>query len=452
MIAIKQILIIFLLISNSVIADSKKDNAEVSRLNFFQELENFTRIFNTIKYNYVDEISHKDLFNKAIKGMMLQLDPHSSYLEPKEKEDLLENSSGKFGGLGIVITMENSLVKIISPIDDTPAYKAGLNAGDLIIKIDDTSVRGLDLSDAVDMMRGEPGTTVTITISRDGAKPFKVKIVRDIITITSVKGYLIEKDIAYIRISSFQSPSAKLLKNSLDNITKDNDNMPIKGLIIDIRNNPGGLLNSAVHISDLFLSKNKLIVYTKGRTDNSSIRYHSITDDTLNGTPIVVLINRGSASASEIVSGALQDNKRAVIIGEKSFGKGSVQTVTPLRNDYALKITTARYYTPSGRSIQAKGIEPDIKLEKFELKKDGNTNDFSESEKDLKGHIDATKTINTNKVSITIAKNSSPTLLEKQNLQKQQRDKGAIKRLKNDYYINQAINALKIMNIKRAPH
>ncbi len=446
MMTIKQILIILiLLISSSVVAE-KTNEAKDSRAEFFQELENFTRIFNTIKYNYVDEFDSKELFNKAIKGMVLQLDPHSSYLEPKEKEDLLENSSGKFGGLGIVITMENGLVKIISPIDDTPAYKAGLNSGDLIIKINDTSVRGLDLSDAVDMMRGEKGTTVTITISRNSVKPFRVSIVRDIITITSVKGHLIEKDIAYIRISSFQGPGIELLKDLLNDIIAENNDKPIKGLIIDVRNNPGGLLNSAVDISDLFLKKNKLIVYTKGRNDNSNIEYHSTTGDILNGAPIVVLVNQGSASASEILSGALQDNKRAVIIGKKSFGKGSVQTVIPLKNGYALKFTTARYYTPSGVSIQAKGITPDIVLERFELKKDENDN-FFESEKDLKGHIKATGTIDTVTVSKTIVKDASMTILEKQNLQKQQRNKETITRLRNDYYVNQAINALKVMNI-----
>ena len=425
--------------------------------NFVSELEHFIRIFGTIQQGYVDEISNKKLFSKAIKGMMAQLDPHSSYLEPKEQEVLMENSKGKFGGLGIVIGMEDGLVKIISPIDDTPAYRAGLQAGDLIFKIGQTSVRGLSLSEAVDMMRGEPKTAVSITILRQNIDPFEVEIIRDIITIVSVKGYLLEKNIGYIRISSFQAPSADLLKKTLNQLSKDNKK-PLMGLILDLRNNPGGLLNSAVEISDLFLNNKgleyrNLLVYTKGRINNANQEYYATKGDILNGIPITVLINRGTASAAEIVSGALQDHKRAIVLGEKSFGKGSVQTVTSLKNDYGLKLTTARYYTPSGRSIQAEGIKPDVVLDSLTLEKNKKKLNLKESEGDLKGHLgktvkkdeknDKSKTDKTTKT----PPSKDPKVIEKiQDTQKKKRDEKIVQRLQGDYFVNQAINALKVMN------
>lgn len=425
------------------------------------ELQHFMRIFGTIQQGYVDEISTKDLFNKAIKGLMAQLDPHSSYLEPKEQEDLLENSSGKFGGLGIVIGMEDGLVKIISPIDDTPAYRAGLQAGDLIFKINTTSVRGLGLSDAVDMMRGEPGTAVSVTILRQGVDPFEVSIVRDIITIISVKGYLLQDGIGYVRVSSFQAPSAALLKKILLELQEKNEK-PLSGLVLDLRNNPGGLLHSAVEISDLFLDDKGLLVYTKGRVSNANQEYRANAGDILDGTPIAVLINKGTASAAEIVSGALQDHKRAIVLGEKSFGKGSVQTVTTLGNDYGLKLTTARYYTPSGRSIQAEGIEPDIILEPLKLEKNTKSVNLGGSEEDLKGHLE--KSVNppeqsqlddtaASATSKTDKKDKKETELEStediQQAQKITRDQDTIKALKEDYFVNQAINALKVMKFWR---
>lgn len=437
-------------------------NADKQQADFVAELEHFVHIYGTIKQGYVDDINHKELFRKAIKGMVGQLDPHSSYLEPKEQKNLMESSSGRFGGLGIVIGMEDGLVKIISPIDDTPAYRAGLQSSDLIIKIDSTSVRGLSLSDAVDLMRGKPKTKVKITILRKGSEPFEVEIIRDIITIVSVKGYLLEDGIAYVRVSSFQSPSVALFKKILTKLIEKNKNTPLKGLVLDLRNNPGGLLSSAIEISDLFLDDKGVAVSTKGRADDSNIEYNTQAGDILDGVPIAVLINRGSASASEIVAGALQDYKRAIILGEKSFGKGSVQTVTTLNGGFGLKLTTARYYTPSGRSIQGEGITPDIKLEQRVIEKSKPKLNIRESEGELKGHItqDSDKEKSTEKQEELIEQESREdesstkskevlTTEEVQAQQKEKRDKEEVKKLKQDYFVDQAINALKVMTFWR---
>ena len=441
---------IFLFFAIGINADTHQSKSKQERL--AKEFQNFVRIFSIVEQSYVDELSHKELFNKTIKGMMTKLDPHSSYLEPKEQEDLLENSSGKFGGLGIVISMEDGLVKVISPIDDTPAYRAGIQAGDLIIKIDNTSVRGLSLSDAVDLMRGEPKTPVKITILRKNKDPFELKIIRDIITIISVRGYLLKEDIGYARISSFQGPTRDLLKKKIKELQQKSQ-PKLNGLILDLRNNPGGLLNSAVEVSDLFLDNKGLIVYTKGRLPNSNIKFSSTKGDILSRIPIVVLINKGSASASEIVSGALQDHKRAVIIGEKSFGKGSVQTVIPFSDGYGLKLTTARYYTPSGRSIQAKGIEPDIVLKDLAFKDEKQKPRFSESESQLRGHLeeeDKSKpkaATQTKAITQTIDASTTSKIIQEQEKQKYARDTKEVKRLNKDYFINQAINALRVMQI-----
>ncbi len=444
--ALFSILTLCLLLAYFATTKAQNINDQRQQQEFVQELENFVRIFSTIKQGYVDDLEHKELFEKAIKGMMSQLDPHSSYLEPKEQEDLLETSSGKFGGLGIVISLEDGLVKIISPIDDTPAYRAGLQAGDFIIKINQTSVRGLSLEESVNMMRGNPGTKVIITVLRQGEDPFEVEMTRDIITIVSVRGYLLEKDIAYLRISSFQMPTAKLLQEKIEELITRNQ-QPLKGIVLDLRNNPGGLLHSAVEVADLFLDDKGLIVSTKGRIHNSNIEYKSTVGDILKGTPIVVLINKGTASAAEIVSGALQDYKRAIILGEKSFGKGSVQTVSALSSGYGLKLTTARYYTPSDRSIQAKGIQPDVVLEDLKFNKEEKEKlNFRESEKDLKRHI------KNGDVGITVATSTKPLaikseVLNKQEKQKQIRNKEQIEQLKQDYYIDQAINSLHVLTI-----
>jgi len=332
----------------------------------YEDLRTFTEVFGRIKKDYVEPVPDKKLLEDAIRGMLTGLDPHSSYLDSDQYKELKVGTTGQFGGLGIEVTMENGYVKVVSPIDDTPAKRAGIKAGDLIIRLDEKPVKGMTLTDAVKIMRGKPGSDITLTIVREGeGTPLKITIKRDIIKVQSVKSRLLEKDFGYLRISSFQSPTGEALKTAIKKLQKENKHA-LKGIVLDLRNNPGGVLNAAVSVSDAFLEKG-LIVYTEGRIKDSEMKFNASPDDILNGAPIVVLINAGSASASEIVAGALQDHKRAVIMGEKSFGKGSVQTILPTSNGGAVKLTTARYYTPSGRSIQAEGIEPDIKLERVKL-------------------------------------------------------------------------------------
>ncbi|WP_299871961.1 S41 family peptidase [uncultured Cocleimonas sp.] len=353
------------------------------------QLKKFSEVYARIKNDYVEEVDDKKLITDAISGMLSGLDPHSAYLDEEAFTELRVGTSGEFGGLGIEVGMENGFVKVIAPIDDTPAKKAGLKSGDLIIRLDDKSVKGLTLNDAVKLMRGKPGEAIELLITREGkSKPFKITIVRDVIKVKSVKKRILEKDYGYLRISSFQSKTTDNTKTAIEDLLKDNKNA-LKGLVLDLRDNPGGVLNGAVGVSDVFLRKGN-IVYTEGRVDDALMRYNATPDDLLEGAPLVVLVNQGSASASEIVAGALQDHKRALIIGTKTFGKGSVQTVLPLDEKTGVKLTTARYFTPSGRSIQAKGIEPDITVEELEFKKkDENTEeDISPlSEADLSGHI-----------------------------------------------------------------
>jgi len=332
----------------------------------YEDLRTFTEIFGRIKQDYVEPVSDKKLLEDAIRGMLSGLDPHSAYLAADEYQELKEGTTGQFGGLGIEVTMENGFIKVVSPIDDTPAQRAGLKTGDLIVKLDEQPVKGMSLTDAVKLMRGEPGSKILLTIVREGEEaPLKITLIRDIIKVKSVKNRLLEKGYGYLRISSFQSGTGEGLKESLAALKKENGG-DLKGLVLDLRNNPGGVLNAAVEVSDAFI-KSGLIVYTEGRIANSEMRFNAAPDDLLNGAPIVVLINAGSASASEIVAGALQDQKRAVIMGEKSFGKGSVQTILPTSNGAAVKLTTARYFTPSGRSIQAQGIEPDVTVARVKL-------------------------------------------------------------------------------------
>jgi carboxyl-terminal processing protease len=354
---------------------------------FLQELEAFTLVFGDIKQLYVDEIDNKKIFTNAIKGMVSGLDPHSVYLEPKEQKSLMESTSGKFGGLGIVISKKDDGIQVISPIDDTPAYKAGIQAGDLIITIDDKPVKGMTLEDGVDLMRGEPGTKIKITILRKKQKPFVVEITREIITIISVKSHLLEENIGYVRIASFQNPTAKLVEEAIEELTEENEGQ-LDSLILDLRNNPGGVLHSSIAVSNLFIDDVGLVVYTEGRIKSSNLKFKTKRGDIMQESPIVVLINEGSASASEIVAGALQDHKRAIIMGSTSFGKGSVQTIIELDNGYGLKVTTARYYTPNGRSIQAKGIVPDIELKNIDLEKEKEKPVVSFKENDLSGHLE----------------------------------------------------------------
>jgi carboxyl-terminal processing protease len=331
-----------------------------------EDLWTFTEIFAKIKNDYVEPIEDKDLLENAIRGMLAGLDPHSAYLVPEDYKELQAGTSGEFGGLGIEVGMEDGFVKVISPIDDTPAARAGVKAGDLVIRLDDTPVKGMALSDAVKIMRGKPGTDIVLTIVRDGEdKPLKIRITRDVIRVTSVKSRMLDPGYGYVRISQFQSRTGENLREAIAKLERETDGS-LKGLVLDLRNNPGGVLSAAVSVSDAFL-KNGIIVYTEGRLDDAKLKFNAKPTDLLDGAPMVVLVNGGSASASEIVAGALQDHQRAIIMGQKTFGKGSVQTILPMDNGSALKLTTAKYYTPSGVSIQATGISPDIELENLKL-------------------------------------------------------------------------------------
>jgi carboxyl-terminal processing protease len=378
---------VFMGICGSVVAEKdKSDTAVDSEALPFEDLRTFTEIFGRIKRDYVEPVSDKKLLEDAIRGMLAGLDPHSAYLVSEEYQELKEGTTGQFGGLGIEVTMENGFIKVVSPIDDTPAQRAGIKTGDLIVRLDDEPVKGMTLADAVKKMRGEPGSKIVLTVVREGAEaPLKLTLVRAVIKVQSVKSRMLEKDYGYLRISSFQSGTGDSLKEAIANLKKEN-NSRLKGLVLDLRNNPGGVLNAAVDVSDAFL-KSGLIVYTEGRIENSEMRFNASPDDIIDGAPMVVLINAGSASASEIVAGALQDQKRAVIMGEKSFGKGSVQTILPTTNGAAVKLTTARYYTPSGRSIQAEGIEPDIALANVKLESLDKSEFDPVKEADLSHHL-----------------------------------------------------------------
>jgi carboxyl-terminal processing protease len=351
------------------------------------ELRAFTDVYVRIKNDYVEEIDDKTLLENAIRGMLTGLDPHSSYLDAESFKELQIGTSGEFGGLGIEVGMEDGFVKVISPIDDTPAQRAGVKAGDLIVRLDDTPVKGMTLNDAVKQMRGKKGTPITLTIVREGAdKPLKIEIVRDIIKVKSVKYRMLEPGYAYVRITSFQSKTTANLMDAIKKLKKENKG-PLKGMVLDMRNNPGGVLTGAVGVSDAFL-EDGLIVYTEGRVQDSKLRYNASPGDVINNAPLVVLVNGGSASASEIVAGALQDHRRALILGTKTFGKGSVQTILPLKSDTAIKLTTARYFTPSGTSIQATGIDPDIELKTLEVSASQEDGIEPLKEADLSGHLD----------------------------------------------------------------
>ncbi|MBZ0334776.1 S41 family peptidase [Marinobacter sp. AL4B] len=350
-----------------------------------EDLRKFTEVFARIKGAYVEEVSDSELLESAIKGMLSDLDPHSTYLAPKDYEELEESTSGEFGGLGIEVGMENGFVKVISPIDDTPAQKAGVQAGDLIIKLDEKPVKGMSLEEAVNLMRGKPGTVLTLTIMREGQNaPIEIDVTRNIIKVTSVKSRMLETGYGYVRITQFQAETGRQFRQALSKLEADYG-QDLEGLVIDLRNNPGGVLQAAVEVSDALLDSG-LIVYTEGRIQSSRLRFSAKKGDLMEGTPIVVLINGGSASASEILAGALQDHKRAVVMGTQSFGKGSVQTIIPLDETHAIKMTTARYFTPDGRSIQAKGITPDIEVRPAELTELDSRPLFTEA--DLSGHLE----------------------------------------------------------------
>lgn len=343
-----------------------------------EELRAFTDVFARIKSDYVEPVEDKKLITEAINGMLTGLDPHSAYLDAEGFKDLQVGTQGEFGGLGIEVGMEDGFVKVVSPIEDTPAFKAGVKPGDLIVKLDDTPVKGMTLNDAVKRMRGKPGSSIKLTIVRKGVdRPIVLTLTRAVIKIRSVKAKLLESGYGYVRVTQFQEHTGELLAEALNKLYKDNK-VSLQGLILDLRNDPGGLLNGAVAVTAAFVKPDSLVVYTDGRTEDAKMRLTASRENYLRpmqtdylrnlpagvkGVPMVVLVNGGSASASEIVAGALQDHKRAVVMGTRTFGKGSVQTILPLGNGTAIKLTTARYYTPSGRSIQAKGIEPDIVVE-----------------------------------------------------------------------------------------
>ena len=332
------------------------------------ELRTFTEVFSRIKSDYVETVEDKKLLGDAVQGMLAGLDPHSSYLDADSFKDVRVETEGQFGGLGIEVTMENGFVKVVAPIDDTPAARADIRTGDLIIRLDDKAVKGMTLNEAVRLMRGKVGTDITLTVAREGTtKPFKVTLKRAVIKIQSVKHKLLEPGYGYVRITQFQAGTERYLNDAVKKLNAENKGA-LRGLVLDLRNNPGGVLNAAVAVSDAFLNKG-LIVYTEGRVADSRLKFSATPGDILNGAPIVVLVNGGSASASEIVAGALQDHKRAVVMGTKTFGKGSVQTIVPVSSGAALKLTTARYFTPNGRSIQATGIVPDIAADEAKITK-----------------------------------------------------------------------------------
>lgn len=364
---------------------AERDSGQVQSIPV-EDIRSLSEVFGKIKDNYVEEVGDKELLENAIRGMLTGLDPHSTYLDKEAFHELRVGTTGEFGGLGIVVGMEDGFVKVISPIDDTPAQRAGIKAGDLIIRLDGKTVKGMSLDDAVKIMRGRPGTSIELLVVRSGEdKPLTFNVTRDKIRVQSVKNKTLEKGFGYVRVTQFQERSSSDLKKQIKKLKKENGGN-LKGIVLDLRNNPGGLLDAAVEISDIFIT-NGAIVSVKGRDEDSEVVHSAKPDDLLEGAPIVVLVNGGSASASEIVAGALQDHKRAIIMGTKTFGKGSVQTVVPLGNNTAIKLTTARYYTPSGRSIQAKGIDPDIEIKNLTVKDNGDDVVSQVKEADLQGHL-----------------------------------------------------------------
>ncbi len=389
----------------------------------YQQLQRFSAAYTQIRDKYVEEVSADKLIDGAINGMVQKLDPHSSYLSKDMLREMRVETKGKFGGLGIEVTMENGFIKVVSPIDGTPADKAGLEAADLIVRIEDTPTKDLTLMEAVKKMRGEPGTKIKLTVIREGFdKPRDFTITRDIIQIESIKSRMLTEKIGYIRIVQFQESTASKLRQAVNQLRGDRQ-APLAGLVLDLRNNPGGVLSAAVETADAFLRKGK-IVYTKGRVESSDMTMHADSASVLEGAPMVTLVNAGSASASEIVAGALQDHGRAIIMGLPTFGKGSVQSIIEMEDGGGLKLTTARYFTPKGGSIQAKGVHPDIEVKPLEVKqpeKDG----AALTEGDLPGHL----------------KTRQPTQEEK--TQEGEKGQGQPPSYLEDYQLTQAVNLLR---------
>lgn len=380
----KRFFIILLFFFNFLFFSTNLVKGDNNRQETYKQLNLFGDVFQRVQEQYVDGVSDKELIESAISGMLQSLDPHSSYLSPESYKDMQVKTKGSFGGLGIEITMEDGFVKVVSPIDDTPAANAGMKSGDLIIGIDGESIKGLTINEAVSKLRGPVNSKVTITVVRDKEDPFEIEIVRDVIKIRSVKHEVIN-EIGYVRLTTFSDTTTSGMEKSINEIRKELGNK-FQGLILDLRNNPGGLLNQSISVADSFLDQGE-IVSTQGRKEDDTSRIFAKKGDLIDGKPLIVLINSGSASASEIVAGALKDHSRAIIVGTRSFGKGSVQSIIPLPGNGAMRLTTARYYTPSGISIQAKGIEPDIKVEAgmTETKKEANQN---RREENLRGALD----------------------------------------------------------------
>jgi len=405
-------------------------NTELSPRLPLNELRVFAEAFNRISEAYVEEIDDRTLLENAIKGMLSQLDPHSAYLDRETFSDLQENTTGNYGGLGLEVSMEGGFLRVVSPMDDTPAERAGIQAGDLIIQLGDSPVKGLSLNDSIESMRGEPGSEVKLTVLRDGEpKPQEIVLTREVIKIASVRHRFVEEGYGYLRIAQFQSGTGAEVDKAIKKLAAERN---LTGLIMDLRNNPGGVLQSAVEVSNLFIDEG-LIVYTTGRLANADLRFSATTPDSTKGLPMVVLVNEGSASASEIVAGALQDHGRAVIMGVNTFGKGSVQTVLPLNNDKAIKLTTALYFTPNGRSIQAEGIDPDIYVARSKVTKI-KRNPFRVKEKDLPNHLANGNGDAETESSSDSASTTDPTT-------------DTIDLATTDYQLNEALNLLKGINI-----
>ncbi len=378
------------IVTTQVAAPLLAQEAEKST-NVYEQLDLFGDIFERIRSQYVEEVDESELIDAAINGMLTSLDPHSSYLSPDDAADMRVQTRGEFGGLGIEVTQEEGFVKVVAPMDGTPADEAGVEAGDFITHVDGESVLGLTLNDAVDMMRGPVGSEIVITVVREGeAEPFDISIIRDTIKLTAVRART-ERDAVVLRVTTFNDQTFRNLESGLnEQIEEAGGKDSVSGIVLDLRNNPGGLLNQAIKVSDAFLDKGE-IVSTRGRDPQDGERFNASEGDLAEGLPMVVLINGGSASASEIVAGALQDHRRAIVVGTKSFGKGSVQTVMPLRGDGAMRLTTARYYTPSGRSIQALGVSPDIFVEQprlAEVDEEEEETRTRRSEAELRGRLD----------------------------------------------------------------
>ena len=455
---------VMLSLNFSAVADRDKEAPRAALP--IEDLRAFSEVFGLIKQDYVEPVEDKKLITAAINGMLSGLDPHSNYLDLDDFKDLQVGTQGEFGGLGIEVGLEEGFVKVVSPIEDTPAYRAGIKSGDLIVKLDEAPVKGMTLNDAVKRMRGKPGSKIVLTILRQGeVKPLIVTLNREVIKIKSVKYELVESGYGYVRVTQFQERTGEYLADAIEKLYKDNKS-PLKGLVMDLRNDPGGLLNGAVAVAATFLKPDALVVYTDGRADDSKMRLTASPENYLRSNqrnylkdlpagiknvPLVVLVNDGSASASEIVAGALQDHKRAIVMGTQTFGKGSVQTILPLGNGTGVKLTTARYFTPNGRSIQAEGITPDIVVEEATIK-ELEPAGVSLREADLERHLvnGATKTEEVKPAAEPEPKNLPAPAPSAPPTDKSTEAEAKTVVSKDDYQLNQAVNLLKGWQILQA--